>query len=178
MSPEEKTPDDREFGSPAKSPSPSPSAGDQQGDSAATEPKLSDNRSPLDAVVVPSADSDVAYPQVAIVEAALVGPPPASFRRFSETPKIPTKLDNIAANGGAVGATVLGVWSLIGVFITSWSIITSVLGLLLGFWGLTSGRRRLAIFGIVMCLASILLGLIQVGEILDMYLNPVDENPL
>ncbi len=179
MSLEEKIPDDSELNSPAESKFPSTSEGDQQSDSAATVPKLPNNSDPIDAVIVPSVDSDVVYPQATIVEAALVTPGKvSSFRRFSATPKISANLDNIAANGGAVGAVVLGIWSLIGVFVTSWSIINGLLGLLLGLWGLSSGRRRLAMLGILMCLASILLGLLQVGEILNTYMNPVDENPL
>ena len=88
------------------------------------------------------------------------------------------EVENIAANGGAVGALVLGIWSLIGSFITNWSMINGVLGLLLGVWGLTSRRKRLAWTGILLCVVSILLSMIQVNEFIQLYLNRVDESQL
>ncbi len=96
----------------------------------------------------------------------------------SGPPKISANMDNVSAIGGAVGALVLGFWSLIGAFITNWSIINAVLGLLLGFWGLTSYRRKMAWVGIVLCLISMFLSLIQVSDIVNTYMNPMEENPL
>jgi hypothetical protein len=90
---------------------------------------------------------------------------------YSLAPPIARNMENIAAHGGAVGAVVLGAWSLFGSFITNWSIINGILGILLGLWGLTSGRRRLALIGIVLSAISIFLCLAQVSEIIGDYLN-------
>lgn len=174
MSPEEKTPDEREFASPAEIESQSSAAGDNVGDPPVNGPDVSENNMLVDAMLVQQ--PGVEFPQATVVEASLVTPVVAPFKQLSRPP-MAANLDNIAANGGAVGALVLGIWSLIGVFITNWSIINSILGLLLGFWGLTSRRRKLAWVGILLCLISIFLSLIQVGELVNTYMNPVDENP-
>ncbi len=108
-------------------------------------------------------------------------PDPAALRRFHDVVSAPLNrgsLDNLSANGGAVGALVLGIWSIIGVFITNWSIINGVLGLLLGLWGLTSGKRRMAWIGIAFCLVSIFLAMIQVSDLVDAYLKTVDESSM
>ena len=133
----------------------------------------------VDAEVVPEPDSGD-LPQATIVEASLASPT-SYFKQTSikqtSPPPIADNLDNIAANGGAVGALVLGIWSFLGAFITNWSIINGILGIVLGLWGLTSRRRRMALIGILLCLISIFLSLIQVGELVKIYMNPVDENP-
>lgn len=56
-----------------------------------------------------------------------------------------------AAMGGAVGAVVLGGLSIIGAFISLGSLITAVLGLALGIWGLSCERRRVAVLGLTLC---------------------------
>lgn len=48
---------------------------------------------------------------------------------------------NLAARGGAIASVVLGAWSIIGASITGYSFINAVLGLMLGFWGMTSDVR-------------------------------------
>ena len=146
----------------------------------------SGNLQPVEAIVVAEfADTYEASPGSPARDSSHVvvgGPPdPAALRRFHDvvsTPLSGGSLDNISANGGAVGALVLGIWSLVGVFITNWSIINGILGLLLGFWGLTSGKRRMAWIGIGLCVLSIFLSLIQVSESVDAYLNSVDESSL
>lgn len=177
MSPEEKIPEEPEFTSPADIDAPSSFAGENMGDPPELDSDVSENESPVDASLLQKSDSVGDLPQATIVEASLVTPVKPPFKQISPPP-ITANLDNIAANGGAVGAIVLGIWSLIGAFITNWSIINGVLGLLLGFWGLTSRRRKMAWVGIVLCLISIFLSLIQVGELVNTYMNPVDENPL
>jgi hypothetical protein len=86
-------------------------------------------------------------------------------------------LENMSANGGAIGSLVLGVWCVIGSFITNWSIINGLLGLLMGLWGLTSRKKRTAWIGIALCVLGILMSLIQVNELIKMYLKVVDETP-
>ncbi len=52
---------------------------------------------------------------------------------------------------------VLGVWSLAGAFITSWSVVNALLGLTLGLWGLSSRHSRWAAIGIGLCAISMIL---------------------
>jgi len=66
----------------------------------------------------------------------------------------PSLVENLAAKGGAVGAIVLGVLSFVGSFITSYAILNSLMGILLGLWGLRSNHRRMALIGILLCIVS------------------------
>ena len=63
--------------------------------------------------------------------------------------------DSVAANGGAVASITLGIWSILGSFFSSLSIINSLLGVCLGMWGLTSRKKKSAVFGILLCLLGI-----------------------
>ena len=63
--------------------------------------------------------------------------------------------DSVAANGGAVASITLGIWSILGSFFSSLSIINSLLGVCLGMWGLTSRQKKTAVFGILLCLMGI-----------------------
>lgn len=63
--------------------------------------------------------------------------------------------DSVAANGGAVASITLGIWSILGAFFSSLSIINSLLGVCLGMWGLTSRKKKTAMFGILLCLMGI-----------------------
>jgi hypothetical protein len=83
-----------------------------------------------------------------------------------QPPPIPQNMENVAAVGGAVGAMVLGVWSIIGSLITPWSVVNSLLGFLLGMWGTTSRHRRWSIIGIVLCLIGLFLSAVQINEII------------
>lgn len=64
--------------------------------------------------------------------------------------------DSIAANGGSVAALVLGIWSIFGALFTSLSLINGMIGIVLGIWGLTSRKKSLAVFGIVLCFVGIM----------------------
>jgi hypothetical protein len=99
---------------------------------------------------------------------------PTDHSLLAATP-IAGNLENMAANGGAIGSIVLGVWCVLGSFITNWSIINGVLGLLMGFWGLNSRKQRTAWIGIALCVLGILLALVQVSEMVNVYLNEVEE---
>ncbi len=70
--------------------------------------------------------------------------------------------DSLAANGGAVAAVVLGVWSILGSLFTSLSVINSLLGIMLGAWGLSSRKKVLAVFGIGLCVLGVLSCLLNV----------------
>ena len=65
-------------------------------------------------------------------------------------------LENHTAVGGANAAIALGIWTLIGAFLTQWSFINGLLGLVLGSWGLMSPKVGRAYIGIGVCLAGII----------------------
>lgn len=172
MSPEEKPPEESQLESAPGDFTSGPSKPERVGKTPAI--PETEREEPVEALLVSTKSDDDAVPEAVIVDAAAAVP----VRDFADPPPIAANLDNIAANGGAVGAFVLGIWSLAGVFITNWSIINSLLGLLLGFWGLTSRKRKMAWVGIFLCLLSIFLGMIQVSELINVYMNPVEENPI
>lgn len=88
---------------------------------------------------------------------------------YTAPPPIPEDMDNVAAVGGAVGALALGIWSIVGSFITPWSIVNSGLGILLGFWGITSRHRQWALFGMVLCVIGFVLTTIQINELIQYF---------
>ena len=96
-------------------------------------------------------------------------------RKLSSPPPLATNLQNLSANGGAIGALVLGVWCFAGSFITNWSIINGILGLLLGTWGLTSRRKKTAWIGIALCTIGILLCLAEFSELVNKWWYEVDD---
>ncbi len=93
----------------------------------------------------------------------------------STPPPLASHLQNLSANGGAVGALVLGVWCFLGSFITNWSIINGMLGLLLGAWGLTSRKKKWAWIGIVLCTIGILLCMAEFSELINKWMYEVDD---
>lgn len=97
-----------------------------------------------------------------------------SLEKFAPPP-LAKNLQNLSANGGAVGALVLGIWCFLGSFITNWSILNGILGLLLGAWGLTSQRKRMAWVGIVLCTVGILLCLAEFSELINQWWYAVDD---
>ena len=107
----------------------------------------------------------------AVALATAVGKTPAKF----SPPPLAKNLQNLSANGGAVGALVLGAWCFLGSFITNWSIINGILGLLLGTWGLTSRRKKTAWIGIALCTIGILLCLAEFSEIVNKWMYEVDD---
>lgn len=70
--------------------------------------------------------------------------------------------DSVAANGGSVAAVVLGFWSILGSLFSTLSIINSVLGVLLGLWGLNSRKKGMAVFGIILCLLGVMASMMNV----------------
>jgi len=137
---------------------------------AMTEAPYDDSSTPADPVVAEMAEST--SEGLSLAGGAALNPIPFSS---IPAPPMPGNFENVSANGGAVGSFVLGVWCLAGSFITNWSIINGVIGLLMGFWGLTSRKQRTAWIGIALCVIGIFLSLIQVSELIDTYLNAVDE---
>ncbi len=64
---------------------------------------------------------------------------------------------NAAAIGGAIASVVLGILSLIVSLYTFLALPVSILGMLMGIWGLYSHRRGLAMVGLVLCCFALIL---------------------
>ena len=88
---------------------------------------------------------------------------------FTQPSPIAKELSNISANGGAVGAVVLGFWSILCSLITPFSVVNALLALLLGAYGLTSQKRKLAIAGMILGIIGGAMSLIETNEILNDY---------
>lgn len=65
--------------------------------------------------------------------------------------------ENFRAVGGAVGALVLGVFSLIGIWFTPWAMVNAVIGIFMSLWGLGSKKKRMASIGAGLCLCTFVL---------------------
>lgn len=87
-------------------------------------------------------------------------------------PVIPQiELENVAANGGAVAAVVLGVWALLGSFLTPWSGISAVFGMVLGIWGISSPKRKMSYVGIAICLVAMIFCSVEISHITGEFFN-------
>lgn len=96
------------------------------------------------------------------------GPAVNPIPRLNRLPvDVAVEFQNMSAIGGAVGAIVLGIWSIICSMITPFSAINGILALILGIWGLSSKHRRLAITGIVLGLTGLFLSLFEINETLS-----------
>jgi len=82
-------------------------------------------------------------------------PPTPKTRYAVRQAKYPRHL---ASAGGSIAALVLGILSLIACFYTAGAVITAVIGLLMGVWGLYSTRRGPAIIGILLCCIAMAIG--------------------
>ncbi len=139
------------------------------------------DQTPVEATVVNPEEGDQVHPQE-VTEASLADPISEAEKALlapagagGSAPPIAANMDNMAANGGAIGALVLGIWVIAGSFITSWSLINGLLGLIMGFWGLTSRKQRIAWIGIALCLVGIFMCLIEVNHVANQYFNATDE---
>ena len=158
MSPEENPPEDL-----------IPSSSDKLLPESEKDSSLGDEPTIAEAVMAEPAD------QTDVVVAEDVGFS-ASHSGFAiSAPRVAGNLENMSANGGAIGSLVLGLWCVAGSFITNWSIINGVIGLLMGFWGLTSRKKKTAWIGIAFCVIGIFLSLIQVSELIGEYMQEVEE---
>ena len=88
------------------------------------------------------------------------------FRSATAIAPPPSPLENLAAKGGAVGAIVLGTLALFGSFITSYAVLNSMLGLMMGVWGLQSTHKRMAGFGILLCLVAAFFCVVEISSLL------------
>ena len=94
---------------------------------------------------------------------------------FATPREMPVSFQNLAAVGGAVGALLLGIWSIFGATISPYASINAMVGILMGFWGVTSPRKKMAIIGIVLCLIGLGLSVWEVNGIISNYLMQVEE---
>ncbi len=155
----------------------------------------------------PNETPDLTAPQISAddavpVLAELVGPAPSAARAARKTESfnadeifkpdagvaigawvqatpqnLPPILQNISAVGGAVGSIVLGTWAILGSLLTPYSGINGLIGLGLGFWGLTLRKRLLAIIGIVLSLLAIGMSVLQVSELISVYVWNRSQGP-
>lgn len=77
-------------------------------------------------------------------------------------PRPPDYRAKRSAIGGAVGSIVLGAIGLAGSFFSAASLFVSLTGLVLGFWGLASDKKRVAAVGLAICVVAVLIGGVQV----------------
>lgn len=101
----------------------------------------------------------VGSPFVESIEPSGDGPaersPPAKTHYVVRQASYPRHLASI---GGSIAALVLGILSLIACFYTAGAVVTAVIGLLMGIWGLYSTRRGPAIIGILLCCVAMAIG--------------------
>lgn len=80
--------------------------------------------------------------------------PPAALAR-PPTRRSQAQVDyarNSAATGGAIAALLLGIFGMCGsYYVPAGALVTAVLGIGMGLWGLYSDRRGLAIAGLLLC---------------------------
>ena len=89
---------------------------------------------------------------------------------FPKPGDLPPSFQNLAALGGAVGAIILGIWSIGGALLTPYSCINALLGMMMGIWGLNSSRRKMAILGMILCLIGLVLSLSEFSTTLANFL--------
>jgi len=92
-------------------------------------------------------------------------PPRPTKASSNATLDTPLELKNIKAKGGAVGAVVLGLLAIFGSFLTAWSAVNAVIGFLMGMWGLSSPKRKLAMIGVALCTLGAIFSLVDVSQI-------------
>ena len=94
---------------------------------------------------------------------------------FAKPREMPASFQNLAAVGGAVGALLLGIWSIFAATISPYAGITAMVGILMGCWGITSLRKKMAIIGIVLCLIGLGLSVWEINGVISNYLMQVEE---
>ena len=118
-------------------------------------------------------------PDLAAAQAAA-----AARRAGVVTPvELPTYPRQAAATGAALASLVLGILSVGGalflifgsVFNPVGTLVTSLLGMAMGIWGVYSPRRGVAIVGLVLCCAA--LAIAGFYGVVDLYEVIYDENP-
>ena len=124
--------------------------------------------------------SGVGASDPSIVVATVVGSEgPSEFIEatavFAKPREMPANFQNLAAVGGAVGALLLGIWSIFGATISPYASINAMIGILMGCWGITSSRKKMAIIGIVLCLIGLGLSVREINGAMSNYIMQVEE---
>lgn len=118
----------------------------------------------VDAEVVPDEEANAAD-QSDVVNAEAILPseqsfldkPPRAYAVAAEP--VDPKQRKLQTKGGAVGGVLLAVLSIVGAFLTSYSLINAFIGLALSAWGMGSDARRLASAGVVLSIVGIILSI-------------------
>lgn len=165
MSPEEKNPEGNEMGQFEDSDSINAGESSDQGDvemAELAEPTVGDDLTPM-------SDVDASLNDV-------LGQANSTFGgNVVAPPSINKSLQNLSANGGAIGALVLGVWCLVGSFVTNWSMINGILGIPLAIWGMSSHKKWMSWAGLILCVIGIFLCLIEANQLLNTYFEVKEE---
>jgi hypothetical protein len=94
---------------------------------------------------------------------------------YEPPPPPPMYPRHVAAVGGAIGALVLGILSLIGCFFTNAALVTGILGLVMGVWGLYSTRRGIAVAGLLVCFLA--MSISSFNGAVELYVRMYGEHP-
>lgn len=95
--------------------------------------------------------SPFADQHTATLRAAAAPPTPPRLRSRPGQPQVDYGRSS-AATGGAVAALLLGVFGLCGsYYVPAGALVTAILGIGMGLWGVYSDRRGLAIAGLLLC---------------------------
>ncbi len=106
-------------------------------------------------VVARRVGSPFAVPPAASGDDPIERPPPPKTHYVVRQAKYPRHLASV---GGSIAALVLGIMSMIACFYTPGAVVTALIGLLMGIWGLYSTRRGPAIIGILLCCIAMAIG--------------------
>lgn len=186
MNPEEKPPENPEFQPTASTPDPAISGSSGEGkllnvDIVAGNQIESDpapdqaNTEPVEAIAVETTDGDDQDDDSSpIMAEAVVESAPGDLAWKTPVPNT-GNLENLPAKGGAIGSLVLGIWCVLGAFVTNWSIINGLIGLLMGLWGMASRKQKTALLGILLCVLGIFMSLIQFNELINTYFTATEE---
>jgi hypothetical protein len=107
------------------------------------------------------------------LRAAPIAPPPPHplTTPLPPRPRVTKAPTNIAAEGGAYAALLLGLFGLL----LSWSLfygaLVALVGLLAGIWGIYSPRRNVALIGMLLCAVAMGLGTFTGVRQLNRYLS-------
>ena len=111
-----------------------------------------------DAEVVTEAQSDVVTAEaVKPSERSHLDVPPRAYTIPAEP--VDPKQRELQSKGGAVAGVLLGTLSIVGAFLTSYSLINAFLGLALSAWGLNSSAKKLAKAGLALSILGLILSL-------------------
>jgi len=119
-----------------------------------------------------TAPTFAATPPVAVLVAPMQAMPPHPLATpRPPRPRVVGQPTNIAAEGGAYAALLLGLFGLL----LSWSLfygaLVALVGLLAGIWGIYSPRRNVALIGMLLCAVGMGLGTFTGVRQLNRYLT-------